>query len=101
MTQALALARALGVRVALADLGDWGSARLRSEYDPRDCVIRINTRVAGRLDEDDLAEFFALAIGHELYHHWEHIGEIVVLPDRTQREIAADRYAHKLLGRGA
>jgi hypothetical protein len=100
MTQALALARAFGVRVVLSDLGDWGSARLRSEYDPRDCVIRINTREARRLDEDDLAEFVALAIGHELYHHREHIGEIVVLPDRAQREIAADRYARKLLGRG-
>ena len=37
-------ARAYGVAIELADLGDWGDAALVSEYDPDGPVIRINTR---------------------------------------------------------
>jgi hypothetical protein len=37
------------------------------------------------------------AILHELYHHREAIGEIVVQRDRAVREAAADAYAAQLL----
>jgi len=101
MTPALGLARALGIRVSFADLGDWGSAQLRSEYDARHRVIRINARVVEGLEVCNRDEFVALAIGHELYHFYEHAGEIAVLPERKQREMAADSYARELLGRGS
>jgi hypothetical protein len=44
MPDARALAAAYGVRVELADLGDWGWADLVAEYDPDGPVIRVNTR---------------------------------------------------------
>jgi len=93
---ALRLARAYGVAVSFADLGDWGMAELRSEYDPRGPAIRINARVARRLSGTALREFVALAVAHELYHHREHIGEIAQTPDPARRESAADRYARGL-----
>jgi hypothetical protein len=96
---ALALARSYGIAVGFADLGEWGSAELRSEYDPRGPSIRLNTRVAERLAPADLGEFVTMAIAHELYHHRERIGEVVVIEDRPDRERAADRYARELLGR--
>ena len=40
--------------------------------------------------------WWRLAIGHELYHHREAIGEIPVLPTRAAREAAADAYAREL-----
>lgn len=99
MNAALRLARAYGVAVSFADLGDWGTAELRSEYDPRGPAIRINARVARRLSGTALREFVALAVAHELYHHREHIGEIARTHDPARRERNADRYAHDL-GRG-
>jgi hypothetical protein len=101
MNAALALARSYGVAVGFADLGDWGSAELRSEYDPKGPAIRINARVAARVPVGALGEFVLLAIGHELYHHRERIGEIAVVGDRARRERAADRYARELLERTA
>ena len=94
---ALESARTYGVAVRFADLGDWGSAELRSEYDPAIPEIRINLRLAGTMRARDLGEFVALAVGHELYHHRERIGEIAVLPDRSSREAAASRFARELL----
>ena len=44
MTGIQALAEAYGVRIELADLGDWGRVRLIAEYDPQGPVIRVNTR---------------------------------------------------------
>jgi hypothetical protein len=99
MNAPLALAHSYGVAVGFADLGDWGSAELRSEYDPDGPAIRLNVRVAERLAPADLGEFVTLAIGHELYHHRERIGEIAVIDDRADRERAADRYARELLER--
>ncbi len=70
--------------------------RLCSEYDARRGEIRINLRIAERLDPPTLRTFVALAVGHELYHHREHVGEIAVL-GAGARESAADAFAHELL----
>ncbi len=100
MQRAIALAHAFGVRVEIADLGDWGSDELRSEYDPDGPVIRINQRIVERLDSNEIGNFVALAIGHELYHHREHRGEVAPAPNRSARERAADDYARRLLAEG-
>jgi hypothetical protein len=42
------------------------------------------------------ADLVARAIGHELYHHREEIGEVAVLGNRRAREAAADAYAAQL-----
>lgn len=100
MNAAIALARRYGIAVVFADLGEWGLDELRSEYDPHGPSIKLNVRIAEQLAPDELGEFVTLAIGHELYHHLERIGEIVVLPDRVAREHAANDYARKLLDGG-
>lgn len=97
MNAAFARARAYGVPVAFVELGTWGDAELRSEYDARARAIRINVRYAQALHPSELGTFVTLAIGHELYHHREHIGEIPAIADRTQRERAATDYALALL----
>jgi hypothetical protein len=93
---ALARARSYGVRVRFADLGDWGTADLRSEYDPSVSEIRLNVRVAAGMSSRAFREFIALAVGHELYHHRERLGEIPVLRDRAAREAAACEFARAL-----
>jgi len=97
MGPAMQLARSYGVGVRFADLGDWGDAELRSEYDPAIPEIRLNVRFAANLTSVELAEFIALAVGHELYHHREAIAETPVLSDRSEREAAAARFARLLL----
>ncbi|HEY2475476.1 MAG TPA: hypothetical protein VGI19_11820 [Candidatus Cybelea sp.] len=82
------LARQYGVPIRVADLGDWGEHELRSEYDPALPEIRVHLRLA--------PELVAFAIGHELYHHLEAIGEVSMLPTRAAREAAADAYAREL-----
>lgn len=101
MSGALEHARAYGVSVRFADLGDWGRGELRAEYDPAVPEIRLNIRVAAALNPSDLGEFVALAVGHELYHHRERIGEIAVLRDRRAREAAAADFARALLERSS
>jgi hypothetical protein len=93
---ARAIARSYGIGVRFADLGSWGSVALRSEYDPAVPEIRINRRIAERLRGRELREFVATAIGHELYHHRERIGEIATIAGRAARESAADRFARAL-----
>jgi hypothetical protein len=93
---ARALARSYGIGIRFADLGEWGSVELRSEYDPAIPEIRINRRIARRLRGHALCEFVAIAIGHELYHHRERIGEIAPVAGRAARESAADRFARAL-----
>lgn len=93
---ARALARSYGVGIRFADLGNWGSVELRSEYDPTIAEIRINRRIAGRLRGEALREFVESAIAHELYHHREHIGEVATISGRAARELAADRFARSL-----
>ena len=90
---ALLRARTYGVRVEVADLGDWGNDELRSEYDPHGPTIRINARMVDALAAQARDRFTVLAIGHELYHHRERIGKIAREPDRQAREAAADAYA--------
>ncbi|MBV8374437.1 MAG: hypothetical protein JO302_02910 [Candidatus Eremiobacteraeota bacterium] len=85
--------------MCFADLGDWAPAELRSEYDPAVPEIRLNLRVAKRLAPRELGDFLTLAIGHELYHHRERIGEQSVLAKRTARERAADDFARRLFDR--
>jgi len=97
MNAAIALARSYGIAVRFADLGDWGLDELRSEYDPTVPEIRLNVRIAEQLAPEELGEFVTLAIGHELYHHRERLGEIVVDPDRVAREHAANDFARELL----
>ena len=70
---------------------------LRSEYDPGGPVIRVNKRVIEHLPVAEIGDFIAFAIGHELYHHREHKGEIPRLLDRAARETAANDFARKLL----
>ena len=90
---ALRRAHAYGVRVEVVDLGDWGNDELRSEYDPHGPTIRINARIVEALVAQARDRFTVLAIGHELYHHRERIGEIARERDRDAREAAADAYA--------
>lgn len=97
MNRAIALARTYGVGIRFADLGDWGLDELRSEYDPSVPEIRLNVRIAEQLTPAELGEFATLAIGHELYHHRERIGEIAVIENRVAREHAANDYARKFL----
>jgi len=80
-----------GVAVELADLGDWGGARLIAEYDPTGPVIRIDARE--RAAAADPLAFEELAIAHELYHHLERTGAVPRLRSRRAREAAADAYA--------
>jgi hypothetical protein len=96
MNRAREVANHYGVRVEIADLGDWGSAQLRSEYDPNGFVIRINRRVIAGLNEQDVDRFITDALAHELYHHREYIGEVALLRDARARERAADEFARSL-----
>jgi Zn-dependent peptidase ImmA (M78 family) len=86
-----ALAAAYGIGIEIADLGDWGPARLIAEYDPDGPAIRVNARELSSINVER-------AIAHELYHHREAIGDVPRLPDRNERERAADAFAAELLG---
>ncbi len=92
------IAASYGVRVELADLGDWSPATLVAEYDPDGPVIRVNERTLWRIlrqAQDDHAIDHAIA--HELYHHREAIGEVHRIADRAQRECAADAFADDVM----
>jgi hypothetical protein len=99
LSEALRLAREYGVAVRFGDLGVWSDGELRAEYDPTAPEIRINRRIAETLPTADLNGFVVHAVGHELYHHRERIGEVPTLSDRDARELAADTYAESLLER--
>jgi hypothetical protein len=88
---ALDLADSYGVTIEYADLGDWGRAELRSEYDPHGPVIRVNQRL---MMSDEL---IAQCIFHELYHHREAIGEVRRPHSRRAREDAADAFARAMM----
>ncbi len=98
MNLALKLAREYGIAIRFADLGDWGAGELRSEYEPAGPAISINQRVLEALSVPELGEFITLAVGHELYHHREWLGEVPRLPEHPQRETAANEFARTLLG---
>lgn len=97
MKSALDLASAYGVTIEYTDLGDWGRAELRSEYDPYGPVIRINGRVVAGLDVGQRDDFIAHCIFHELYHHREAIGEVRRRHSRRAREEAAEAFARAML----
>jgi hypothetical protein len=97
MPDVRALAAAYGVRIEFADLGDWGTATVVAEYDPRGPLIRLNLR-ALRPDGDPVARrAIDHAIAHELYHHREAIGDIVRLRVHRARERAADAFAESVV----
>jgi hypothetical protein len=98
MHEVFDLARRYGVEICYADLGDWGGAELRSEYDPEGPAIRVNTRVLARLAPGEAEHFAAFAVAHELYHHREHQGEVARLPRLQEREHAADDFARAIVG---
>jgi hypothetical protein len=93
LSKALESARAYNIAVRFVDLGDWGDSELRSEYDPTVPEIRINRRIAESMAAAERERFVALAIGHELYHHREHLREFPTLATRAERERAADDHA--------
>jgi hypothetical protein len=90
VSDARELAAAYGVRVELADLGDWAAVTLVAEYDPDGPVIRVNERA---LPRERRRRAIDHAIAHEIYHHREAIGEIARIADGTARERAADAFA--------
>ena len=90
MSDVRGIAAAYGVRVEVADLGDWAWVTLVAEYDPDGPVIRVNERALPRTESRDAIDH---AIAHELYHHREAIGEIARIADRPARERAADAFA--------
>jgi hypothetical protein len=92
-----ALAAAYGVRVEVADLGDWGTARLIAEYDPAGPAIRVNERALPHGSSCEVRDAIDRAVAHELYHHREAIGEIPRITNRAAREAAADAFAEHLL----
>jgi hypothetical protein len=99
----VALARAAGLAVEVADLGDWGAAALVAEYDRAARAIRVNRRVLER--EEALrgtsarAGLFLHAIAHELYHHAVAEGAIAARRVRRDDECAADAFARALCAR--
>lgn len=106
MADVRAIAAAYGVRIEIADLGEWGRVRLIAEYDAGGPVIRVNRRELSltlrRAQRDhavhgEIATAIGRAVAHELYHHLESIGEIPRLAGRAAREAAADAYAETLL----
>lgn len=92
------LAKQYKVEVFYDDLGEWGVDELRSEYDPEGPAIRVNKRVIENLPLDEIGDFVAFCVAHELYHHREHLGEVAQLRDRALRETAANDFARKLCG---
>ena len=99
MKNALDMSRAYGVAIDYADLGTWGRAELRSEYDPRGPVIRINTRSIDERDPSEREKFIAHCVFHELYHHREAIGDVRRQRTRRAREDAAEAFARAMLVR--
>ena len=86
------LARRLGVAVELADLGDWGSARLVSEYDPHGPLVRVNTRELPSGTPVDVRAHVDGAIAHELYHHLEATGTVERRRPARARETSAAEF---------
>jgi hypothetical protein len=70
---ALADAGAEGLRVEVADLGDWSPVRLISEYDCAARTIRVSAAALNcvrKIAGDDAAHaLLAAAVAHELYHY--------------------------------
>jgi hypothetical protein len=88
-----AAARAAGVAIELADLGDWGGAQLHAEYDPAGPLVRVNVRALPAGPAAAIGAAVDRAVMHELYHHDEACGLMPRLATRAEREGAADAAA--------
>jgi hypothetical protein len=102
MRDAIEDARAAGLRVELAELGQWSSATLISEYDRAGRTIRINAdavrRVREALGDAGADALVAAAVGHELYHHEVAEGRLAAAADRASDEREASRFARLQYG---
>lgn len=90
------MARRLGVRVEIADLGAWGDSALNAEYDPHGPTIRVNVRRLREMAPFRRREFVAHAVGHELFHHLEATGAAPRPRKSAARERAAEAFAKTL-----
>jgi len=90
-------ARALGLRIEVADLGDWSSRAPLAEYDAAARVVRVSERRLREMSGAARRRFLVEAIAHELYHHLECIGEVARIRDRARREEAARRFAREAI----
>ena len=85
-------AEAAGLRVDIVMLGDWGSARLLSEYDHAARTIRVDGASLAAIRDRGGAHagvaFVAAAVAHELYHHDVAVGRIA-RSSRTEEEVHA------------
>ena len=93
----IATAGAYGVKVVFSDLGIYSGHELRSEFDPSEPAIRINARLIGAMTPEQRGRFIAHAIGHELFHYFEHRGEIPTSRNRKAREEFANGFAQTLI----
>jgi len=95
-------ARAAGVRVEIAGLGDWFPVTLLSEYEPATRKIRVSAavlrRICRRLGAAELGGFLRAAVAHELYHHEVAEGRIASELDRPAGECAAERFVRDRYG---
>ncbi len=89
------VARRLGLRIEIVDLGEWGEAGLFAEYDAARRVIRVDAKRMHALRDGARRRFFATAVAHELYHHLESIGAVTRLRTHAEREAAAAAFARE------
>jgi hypothetical protein len=95
----LADARAEGLRVAVADLGAWGSIKLLSEYDRSARTIRISVAALASARRRGAADrFFRAAVAHELYHHFVAERQLPQARGWMAGECAAERFALERYG---
>ena len=94
-------AAAHGLRVEVAELGDWSPVVLLSEYDRAARTIRVCAsavrRVRAALGDRAAGALIAAAVGHELYHHEVAEGRLRG-GDRAACERDAERYARRRYG---
>ncbi|MBV8689899.1 MAG: hypothetical protein JOZ59_07330, partial [Candidatus Eremiobacteraeota bacterium] len=85
-----------GIALVFADLGMYAECELRSEFDSAGPVIRINTRLIDAMSPERRDSFVTHAIAHELFHYFEHRGDVQRVGDRKVREANAERFAQNL-----
>ena len=85
------------INLFFEDLGGGGEFEMRSEFDPSESAIRINTRVLNKMKAGEAQRFIAHAVAHELYHVLEYCGGVERTTKRSAREDRAEQFAHMLL----
>ncbi|MBV9736549.1 MAG: hypothetical protein JO177_00145 [Candidatus Eremiobacteraeota bacterium] len=85
------------VNLFFEDLGGGGEFDVRSEFDPSESAIRINTRVLNKMKGDEAQRFIEHAIAHELYHVLEYCGDVERSTKRSVSEARAERFAQMVL----